>query len=848
MKYIILFFIIFARLTLAQFSGGTGVEGDPYLVATPIQLDSMRFYATQAWFEQIADIDLSGIANWNPVGNGDTLWNSNFDGNNFLISNLTITSGVVRGSAYSLGLFGVLGGFYVGGRHITRVHLQNIRITGDYGGTYKVYAGGLVGKCALSTSSPSRTTIDSCLVDTISIKITGTASPFIGGLIGENLLGNYLTVFQCGVENDSLTQTSGGTPLRHIGGFIGRMSGNGGITESWVKNSYIYGNRSENNLGGFVGGHYIGSITNCYTLNAEVIDNVTTNFWKAGTFAGSKDASINNCYATGTTTYSADLGTKTGFFGHMGGTGGGNFFDKDVAGTTNTFAFDSAGATSVYPKTTDSMKVAATFEWRGWDFDTTWSISVSLNNSYPNLEGIFYEGYTLNYPSEAGLFFIEDSVITITWSTDIPQGTPEGTDTTLIYFVYNGAVFIDTVFNNDTTYSWTLPPDIFTEIGRILIHDVDSTYSDSSDFFFTLIQAPENFSQVDIFDVTTLPFVTGDTLSVFVETIYVDSLNLFWSKDSIVWFFISPFSVDTVNGSFKDTTIALWEVPYEVSGIIHVRATEVRDTSRFFVDDTLKSAGNHHQNLFCLYDEGGDINRRATRFDPSCGWSQPNWSYFLNLMREKLDEPELGYVRTQNDCPHPYTALTCVTPKEPQYVIRYGGDSIFVSAPSVEATQFIYKSRRYFVSGELVRVEDLINNVTQTLIDFTGLYQSTPVLIGYYNKPLKAFQQYADGDYSIDDQTYYFINHTALAYDDALHQRLLDSLGQTFGNYDEGYVLVAGNVASTESVHYASLYPEAINVFSFSQDDYSLVDGGGGISRRDWFRGIHPKIWKNGVR
>jgi hypothetical protein len=43
-----------------DFTGGTGIDGDPYLVASPEDLNAVRDYSS-AYFEQTADIDLNVI-------------------------------------------------------------------------------------------------------------------------------------------------------------------------------------------------------------------------------------------------------------------------------------------------------------------------------------------------------------------------------------------------------------------------------------------------------------------------------------------------------------------------------------------------------------------------------------------------------------------------------------------------------------------------------------------------------------------------------------------------------------------------------------------------------------------
>jgi len=78
----------------AQFAGGSGTEADPWLIRTPENLDSLRYYLgadnDDKYYKQIADIDL-GVAPWNvgegwePIGRDSTFFMGNYDGDGFKI-------------------------------------------------------------------------------------------------------------------------------------------------------------------------------------------------------------------------------------------------------------------------------------------------------------------------------------------------------------------------------------------------------------------------------------------------------------------------------------------------------------------------------------------------------------------------------------------------------------------------------------------------------------------------------------------------------------------------------------------------------------------------------------------
>ena len=112
------------------FTQGTGTEADPYLVETAADLNGVRDYL-DAHFKQMADIDLSGYANWEPIGtfvDGQELeFRGIYDGNGHTISNLTID----RPSTEFIGLFGV-----TTEATIKDLGLLNVNVTGtnDVGG------------------------------------------------------------------------------------------------------------------------------------------------------------------------------------------------------------------------------------------------------------------------------------------------------------------------------------------------------------------------------------------------------------------------------------------------------------------------------------------------------------------------------------------------------------------------------------------------------------------------------------------------------------------------------------------------------------------------------------------
>ena len=92
--FITLAFLVCSSVLLAQFSGGSGTEADPFQVATPNDLNNVRNYPT-AHFIQTADIDLwvapYYIAEgWNPICTTQP-FSGVYDGGGFTIYYLYIS-------------------------------------------------------------------------------------------------------------------------------------------------------------------------------------------------------------------------------------------------------------------------------------------------------------------------------------------------------------------------------------------------------------------------------------------------------------------------------------------------------------------------------------------------------------------------------------------------------------------------------------------------------------------------------------------------------------------------------------------------------------------------------------
>ena len=186
-------------------------EEKAYVIVTPDGLDylAQRVNADAStsgkYFQLGADIDMSSISNFTPIGNFDHPFNGHFDGNGKTISGLTIN----RPTEKYVGLFGR--NFY----EVYNVILSGANITGSD------YVGGIVGENVYSGS------IENCFVVNTSVNSRDVYSGIIVGYYEyENYSYNYY---------HNCTVTIGSAPARTSN--IGTYSGD--INTSNAKNEVM---------------------------------------------------------------------------------------------------------------------------------------------------------------------------------------------------------------------------------------------------------------------------------------------------------------------------------------------------------------------------------------------------------------------------------------------------------------------------------------------------------------------------------------------------------------------------------------------------------------------------------
>jgi len=255
---------------------GTGSAEDPYRIYSGDELNRIGLMPCE-WdkhFVLMADIDLRlpPGETLHRIGREDRPFRGVFDGNGYLISNLSYTSERVNFG----GLFGYVDDPNAEIRNVTLVD-PNVVAT-----TWGEQIGGLVGYLGEGT-------VTDCQV--LGGRVSGGGS--VGVLVGHNEAG---TILRC--QTNAVVEGWG--PL---GGLAGRNNG-------MIRDSRADGRvRGSGSVGGLVGWNGQGCIVNCAAAGA-VTD--TYGYAGAGGLVGSNGGTVRNSYATGDVAGERYVGGLTG--------------------------------------------------------------------------------------------------------------------------------------------------------------------------------------------------------------------------------------------------------------------------------------------------------------------------------------------------------------------------------------------------------------------------------------------------------------------------------------------------------------------------------------------------------
>ncbi len=223
---------------LQDFYGGSGVEGDPYLIANARQMGKINSHlsATKTYYKLVDDIDMTGVT-WTSL-NADGTNVINLDGNSKKISNMRSP------------LFADLNG------NVHDLTLYNSVVSSAE------TVGILANTCNTAASTVSRVTVTGDESPTVSSLINTVSSGrvYVGGLIGE--ISTLSTFDDCHVKNTTVSVPAEGD-YSYTGGAFGYVhhdSRNVGEIKNCTVAACIVSSFS--NTGGLIGYYDRGNVKN----------------------------------------------------------------------------------------------------------------------------------------------------------------------------------------------------------------------------------------------------------------------------------------------------------------------------------------------------------------------------------------------------------------------------------------------------------------------------------------------------------------------------------------------------------------------------------------------------------
>jgi hypothetical protein len=387
-KVLSLIFIVVIGLptctTAKYYSGGTGEPNDPFIIATPEDLNDIGNHE-EHWdkhFVLVADVDLSAYTGmqFNKISEyGEDPFTGVFDGQGYTIHHFTWNT--IDGKyGWVIGLFGMLGnggqiknlkmenvdvnvpGKRVGGLvgHNDRGTIYNCSVTGRVLGGEEV--GGLVGRNSRGTITECFSTAD----------VSGTH--YIGGLVGNDGQGTISKSYACGK-----IKAEGG----RVGGLVGQIEKHSTVTDCFATGDVSAETRHAGGLAGVTTEDSM--ISNCYATGDVSADS------RVGGLIGSNSATISNAYSTGQVKGEEYVG---GLVGTSRNWVMDCFWDANTSGLNHSAAGEC--------KTTTEMKDPDTFIPWACSARDTWTIDPAKD--YPRLAWQNLPGQVIGPPEPNGWY------------------------------------------------------------------------------------------------------------------------------------------------------------------------------------------------------------------------------------------------------------------------------------------------------------------------------------------------------------------------------------------------------------------------------------------------------------
>lgn len=255
-----------------------------------------------------ADIDMSEVDNWTPIGTTERPFMGVFDGNNKTLSGLNISA-----DTNYKGLFG-----YVKGTSKNRAQIKNLTmekpvVSGRY------YAAAVVGCYYGKYTDP----LTNCIVEdgqitgireTIGGKYVGGVAGYAGGnVVNCHTSGTVIGGRAGGVVGEAFRNVSDCTSsctVKSNAQLFGTIGGIGSTVKGDISNCYATGDITDESDGATAGG--LVAIANGSIANSYATGNVTAEHYVGG-LAAKADKGISNSYATGNVTGEEYVGGLAGY-------------------------------------------------------------------------------------------------------------------------------------------------------------------------------------------------------------------------------------------------------------------------------------------------------------------------------------------------------------------------------------------------------------------------------------------------------------------------------------------------------------------------------------------------------
>lgn len=266
-----------------------GSESNPYVIANIDQLKAFadavnkgNSYAGK-YVVLGANLDLSEIAVWAPIGNSDhgktNAFAGTFDGKGYTVSHVNCGKAGAAASYEAIGFFGVVSG---------TVKNLNVQIDKFYN-TYSEY------------------------------------NIAMGGLVG--ILESKAVIDHCSVTGPDFALSDEGNAAKVVGGLVGQMKSNSLVANSWSDIYISAGSLALNtqiSVGGICGQQAQNSLIANSASFGSVVSTVMTGKLRVGGLVGQTSGAIYNCYTSSTTKatlmgtdFKADDAAATTAIGHL---------------------------------------------------------------------------------------------------------------------------------------------------------------------------------------------------------------------------------------------------------------------------------------------------------------------------------------------------------------------------------------------------------------------------------------------------------------------------------------------------------------------------------------------------